>query len=348
MHIALMPATPLVPPHPGPGPFRPARWLRSPHLQTLWAALIRRPATPAVTRERFETHDGDFLDLDWIEGGEGPIVIVLHGLEGSSRSPYAQGLAGALVRLGWRAVVMHFRGCSGTPNRLDRSYHSGETGDLGALIEHLRRREPAVPLLAVGFSLGGNALLKWLGEQGRRAPLTAAVAVSVPFLLDDAARRLEQGFSRLYQWWLMRSLIAKLRGKFRDRPAPVDFGTLRAWHSMRRFDETVTAPLHGFAGAADYYARSSSRAYLSVITVPTLVLHARDDPFMTEAALPRPEEVSGAVSLEICPHGGHVGFVGGAAPWRARYWLDERIPAFLAARIADRDPGPVPPASPPS
>jgi hypothetical protein len=229
-------------------------------------------------------------------------------------------------------VLLHFRGCSGEPNRLPRSYHSGETGDLRAVIAMLRRREPAVPLAAVGYSLGGNALLKWLGESGSR-DLACAVAVSVPFDLARAADRLERGLSRLYQWWFLRSLRASVLGKVRLGRLPATLSAVGELRTLRAFDDAVTAPLHGFTDAADYYGRSSSRQYLGGIAVPTLVLHARDDPFLSADAIPEPSELSACTRLELSAHGGHVGFVAGLLPWHARYWLEERIPAFLRAHL---------------
>jgi len=312
------------------GDFKPAWWCRGPHAQTLWARLVRRAPRVALRRERLELPDGDFIDLDWTTHGGGPIVIVLHGLEGSSDSPYARGILRAIDSRGWRGVVMHFRGCSGEPNRLPRSYHSGDTGDLVYLVETLRRREPRTPLATVGYSLGGNVLLKWLGKSGEQAPLRAAVAVSVPFVLSHAAERLQRGFSRIYQWQLLHSLRDSVETKRRRMMLPLKITDLSALRSFRDFDEHVTAPLHGFDGADHYYAVSSSRQYLEAIAVPTLILHALDDPFMTERTIPRPEELSGHVILELSRRGGHVGFVSGTWPWRSRYWLEERIPAYLA------------------
>ncbi len=313
--------------------FRAPWWLRSAHLQTLWPALLRSGPHPALERERLELPDGDFLDLDWrARERTAPLVLVLHGLAGSSRSPYARGMLEALAGRGWNAAVMHFRGCSGEPNRLDRSYHSGETGDLDRVIETLaRRRYPA--LACVGYSLGANVLLKWLGERGAGAPLAAAAAVSVPFVLACAAERLERGLSRLYRWYLLRDLRRDLRRKFSDRNAPIDLEAACTARSFRDFDERVTAPLHGFAGAEDYYARSSCRPYLAAIRCPTLIVQAADDPFLEPSAIPGADELPAAVRLEVSRHGGHAGFVTGPLPWRPRYWLEERIPAFLAEHL---------------
>jgi len=294
-------------------------------MQTLWPFLFRRTPRVALRRERLELPDGDFLDLDWTANDDGPVVLVLHGLEGSSDSKYARGLLKAVHERGWRGAVMHFRGCSGAPNRLLRSYHSGETGDLAYVVDLLRRREPETPLHVVGYSLGGNVLLKWLGEAGKRAPIDSAVAVSVPFVLAESARRLARGFSRVYQWVLLRQLRASVMAKLVYRPLPFDGRMLAGLRSFREFDEHVTAPLHGFAGADDYYERSSSRQYLKGIEIPTLVIHARDDPFMTETAIPQDGELSPAIELELCANGGHVGFVGGEWPWVPAYWLEGRI-----------------------
>jgi predicted alpha/beta-fold hydrolase len=315
-------------------PFKPAWWCRGPHLQTLWPYLIRpRPRVP-LRRERLALADGDFVDLDWlVTDSQGPIVLILHGLEGSSNSKYALGILRAVQARGWRAVVMHFRGCSGEPNRLTRGYHSGETLDVAELVRELKRREPRAPIVTVGYSLGGNVLLKWLGEVGDAAPIEAAVAVSVPFLLADSAARMEQGFSRIYQWELVQRLKRSINTKRARVALPLRITDLAPIRSFREFDEHVTAPLHGFAGADDYYARSSSRQYLKDIRVPTLLLHSSDDPFMTAATVPQPHELSNSVELELYDRGGHVGFVSGRWPWRARYWLEQRIPAFLAGKL---------------
>lgn len=316
-----------------PSIFRPAWWLPGGHLQTLWPALLRSAPALMVRRERLNLSDGDFIDVDWV-GEQGPIVVVLHGLSGSIDSHYARGILRAVALRGWRGVLMHFRGCSGEPNRLPRSYHAGETGDLYAFIALLREREPHVPLAVVGYSLGGNVLLKWLGEQGVDAPVQAAVAVSVPFDLSDATTRLQQGVSRIYEQRLLRCLQDSVAQKCACLPLPLDGKAVAAIKSLREFDDRVTAPLHGFRGADDYYARATCRPYLARIFVPTLVIHAGDDPFMSPTVVPRLRELSGAISLELSPHGGHVGFVGGA-PGAPHYWLETRIPTFLAAHLGN-------------
>ena len=304
--------------------FKPLWWLKSPHLQTLWPLWFGRRRLYGCS-ERLELEDGDFLDLRWFDG-DGPLVVVVHGLEGSIDSHYAGAMMQALQEHGFHGLFMHLRGCSGEPNRLDRSYHSGETGDLAAVVRHAARVTGKPVFAMIGYSLGANALLKWLGEGGEQPPLQRAVAVSVPFQLGDAARKLSTGFSRLYQNHLLERLRRNFRRKFRQRasPLPVDVDRLRDFYS---FDDKVTAPLHGFSSAADYYRQSSSRQYLKNIQCETLILHAQDDPFLFEESIPGNEELSQHVTLELSKHGGHVGFISGSVfPQR---WLEPRIIRFL-------------------
>jgi len=313
--------------------FKPAWWLPSAHLQTVWPTLMRRKPVVALRRERWELPDGDFLDLDWTPADSGPIVIVLHGLEGSASSPYARGILHTIDAWGWRGLLMHFRGCSGEPNRLPRTYHSGETSDLDALVARIGTQYPGEPLAVIGYSVGGNVLLKWLGETGNGTHIRCAVAVSVPFDLHGAADRLERGVSRLYQWWLLSKLRASLQRKARLRLLPHAVGDLSRLHTFRAWDDRVTAPLHGFSGVEEYYTLASSRQYLKDIQTPTLILHARDDPFMTPEVIPGPSELSPPVTFELSERGGHVGFISGNIPGRPRYWLEDRIPRFLQAYL---------------
>lgn len=309
--------------------FKPAWWLSNPHLQTLWPVFCRRSKKLSARRERIELNDGDFVDLDWVGGETGPIVLILHGLEGSIQSSYVQGMLDTIAKQGWRGVCMHFRSCSGERNRLPRVYHSGETGDIAEVVNHLKKRELATPITAIGFSLGGNVLLKWLGETGQQNPLTAAIAVSVPFELTKAANKMNQGFSRIYQWKLLNSLCKKIKWKFQHQSAPFMMPTLKMLRTLRDFDDQITAPLHGFIDGEDYYTRSSSRQYLQYIKVPTLLLQAKDDPLVGDNSLPAQNELSASVKLELSEKGGHVGFITGRSPWKPVYWLDQRIPLFL-------------------
>lgn len=316
--------------------FKPLFWLRNPHAQTLFASQMRARPPLSVQPERLELDDGDFVDLSWLpEAGlpeDAPLVLILHGLNGSLESKYARGLLRRIAAHGSRGALMHFRGAA-EPNRLSRSYHSGETGDLGVVLERLRERYPAAPLGAAGYSLGGNVLLKYLGEQGGDSPLTCAVAVSVPYDLEICAYAVNQGFSRLYRAHLitgMRAMVeAKIRNGVIDRPLP-DLYRLRDFPS---FDNAVTAPLNGFADAHDYYARASSRSFLESIRTPTLILQARDDPFMAPAVIPGPDELSDAIRFELSEHGGHVGFVAAGRYGAPVYWLEQRIPAYFRGTL---------------
>lgn len=309
--------------------FKPAWWLSNPHLQTLWSVFFRRTKKLAVKRERVELNDGDFIDLDWVGGKTGPIVLILHGLEGSIDSHYVQGMLSTVVQQGWRGVCMHFRSCSGEPNRLARIYHSGETSDIAEIVHYLKKREVKTPITAVGFSLGGNVLLKWLGETGLQNPLTAAIAASVPFDLTSAATHMNQGFSRIYQWRLLNSLCKKIQWKFRYQKAPFALPVLKKLRTIRDFDNQITAPLHGFKDAEDYYTHSSSLQYLKNIAVPTLLLHSKDDPLVGYSSLPKPHEISSSVKYELSEKGGHVGFISGRFPWAISYWIEQRAALFL-------------------
>ncbi len=315
--------------------FMPAWWLRNPHLQTLWPVLFRWRPRPSRERERIELPDGDFVDIDWAGQGE-RLVLILHGLEGSSSSHYARGLLSSLAGRGFRAGVLHFRGCSGSLNRLARNYHSGDTADLAYVASRIVAGHTDESLSLVGFSLGGNVMLKWLAETGADAPVDAAVAVSVPFSLAAVASRLERGASRLYQWRLVSALKRKMRRKLASRPLPSGIGNFAATRTFHQFDDKVTAPLHGFADADDYYRRSSCAPLLHHVRRPTLIIHAADDPFMTPSVVPSADSLSPQVKLELSPRGGHVGFIAGGSPWHPRYWLEERIPDFLEEVTCDK------------
>jgi len=316
-------------------PFNPAWWLRNTHAQTLWPYLFQKKHQLQLAWERLELPDGDFIDLCWTGQQSDIIVIIIHGLEGSIDSHYARGVIPAIHEHGWRSVFMHFRGCSGEHNRLARSYHSGDTGDIEYLIDTLHRRHPGTHLFAVGYSLGGNALLKYLGETTGRERLKGAVAVSVPFELAQGALRLATGFSRVYQRHLLKRLQRKIISKFTGMQAPVSLDNIPEMDTFMRFDDAVTAPLHGFRDVNDYYTRSSSRQFLRNIKVPTLIIHAQDDPFLTPDAIPGADELSGEIRLELSKHGGHVGFISGSNPFKPVYWLEQRIPVFIREAIGE-------------
>jgi predicted alpha/beta-fold hydrolase len=319
--------------------FRPAIGLSNPHLQTLWGPLWRKLPVLERHRERLWLADGDFLDLDWHgpHQAEAPLVLVLHGLTGSSHSPYVKGLQQALQVRGWASVAVNWRGCSGEPNLLARSYHSGASEDLAEVVAHLRAERPMAPLYAVGYSLGGNVLLKYLGESGSASQLEGAVAVSVPFRLDQCADRIGQGFSKVYQAHFMREMLAYVQSKqrhFRDQGhqeglAALDrLGPLRKMRTFWDFDGKVTAPLNGFSDAHDYYRRSSSRFYLGENRTPTLIIHSLDDPFVSGLSLPTVSELAPQTHFELHERGGHVGFVEGSLR-NPGYYLERRIPQWL-------------------
>lgn len=307
--------------------FQPAWWCRNPHLQTLWPLAVK-PPHPKLIRERIELPDGDFIDLDWTTNTDDPVVLIIHGLEGSAHSHYARRILHALPTRGLRGVIMHFRGSSGEPNRLPRAYHSGETGDLNYIFELLSDRHHSLQAI-VAYSLGGNVLLKWLGENSRVLAGTKAVAISVPFLLSELADHMNKGFPRLYQWHLIKSLHKTFKAKATVAELHLTTNQVEKLRSFWEFDDKVTAPLHGFAGATDYYNKSSSRQYLHGITTPTLVIQAEDDPFMSPAVMPKEKELGAAVTLEMSQHGGHVGFISGGTPHRPIFWLEDNILNFI-------------------
>ncbi len=322
-----------------PDRFIPAFGLGNPHLQTLWGPLWRPATQLERQRERLWLDDGDFLDLDWHgpHSAEAPLVLVLHGLTGSSNSPYVTGLQQALATRGWASAALNWRGCSGEPNLLPRSYHSGASEDLAAAIAHLRAKRPQAPLYAVGYSLGGNVLLKYLGESGSASPLQGASAVSVPFRLDQCADRIGQGFSKVYQAHFMREMLAYIKDKQRQfqhdgrhegLATLARLGPLEKMRTFWDFDGRVTAPLHGFTDAQDYYRRASSRYFLGEIRTPTLIIQAADDPFVFRHSLPEAGELSASTQFELQAKGGHVGFVGGSLK-HPRYYLEQRIPQWL-------------------
>lgn len=319
-------------------PFRPAWWLPGPHLPTIWGKLARR-IPPAHERiELWETPDGDAVSVarrDPATPGA-PTLAILHGLEGTVRSTYAQGLMHQARARGWGAALLIFRTCDGRIPAVPRLYHSGETSDTDVFVRRLAAERPGAPILLVGVSLGGNVLLKWLGEQGGALPpeVRRAAAVSVPFDLAAGSRYLEQGFSQLYVRHFVRSLKRKADAVLARHPhLTVDRGRLAAARSFWDFDDVFTGPVHGFAGAADYYARSSSLHFLPRIQVPTLLFSAEDDPFLPPVVLERVRQLAGRnprLTPDFTPRGGHVGWIEGP-PWAQVYHMEARVAGWLGS-----------------
>lgn len=313
-------------------PYRAPAWLPGGHAQTIWP-IVRKGAPPSYRRERWDTPDGDFIDVDWLatpEEAGAPLVVLFHGLEGSSASHYAAALMQALARRGWGGAVPHFRGCSGEPNRLPRAYHSGDSAEIDWILQRLRRLFPQRRLFAAGVSLGGNALLKWAGEQedSARDVVQALAAVCAPLDLTAAGQALQQGFSLVYAKRFLVTLKANSRAKLARFPGLFDERRMLAAKTLYDFDDAVTAPVHGFRDAADYWRRASSKPWLGGVRLPALVLNALNDPFLPRQALPGPQQVSASVRLEYPEAGGHVGFVSGAFPGHLG-WLPQRLLDFF-------------------
>lgn len=312
--------------------FRPSSWLPGPHWQTIWASIFRSLPSPDTTKELIELDDGDFINLYWLTKGNGPIVIIVHGLEGDFTSNNVKAMFGVISKIGWNGVLLLNRNCGGVSNRLQRTYHAGETGDLDLVVNLVKKRFPDIPLMLYGYSLGGNILLKWLGEKGNRAGISAAAAVSTPFDLASSTSMLEKGFSRIYQSHFVNLLRESAKRKFRDLPPLFNPGDLNKIKTLREFDERVTAPLHGFGNADHYYSESSCRQFLKKIRVPTLIMNSLDDPFLDTKSFPGPKEVSEMVELEYLKKGGHAGFIIGNA-WKKFSFIETRIPEFFRKQL---------------
>ena len=322
--------------------FQPSRIFRSTHLQTTYPSFVRRVKNLPRTRERFELDDGDFVDLDWAgqqytTQQKPRIVLILHGLCGSSNSNYVLGLQRQLLDQQIASVAMNFRGCSGEPNRLLRAYHSGETSDMNEVFQNLLVRFPEASFASVGYSLGANAMLKWLGEMGVNSPLSGAVAVSSPYDLSLSTVRISRGVSDLYQRHLVKGLIAYVEAKlaYYQQQGNWDkynemraLGSLVATKTFVSFDDLITAPLFGYDSAQHYYQKCSSLPFLANIKTPSLLISALDDPFVHAEAIPTEEHLAPNTVLELSDRGGHVGFVSGS-PVKPVFWLDQRIPEFL-------------------
>jgi predicted alpha/beta-fold hydrolase len=324
--------------------FSPARWLTNRHAQTIYPSFPWSwRSRPTLRRQELELPDGDTTAVDWSIAGDmlpptAPLLVILHGLEGSADSSYARMLMDASLAKGWRSCVLHFRDCGDYRNRLPRRYHAGETNDLRYFLQTLQKSpesaENSGPIVAVGYSLGGNVLLKYLGESRDDTPLRAATAVCVPLNLHESAKALEQGFSKAYQRYLLKRMKASVARKFDEHTAAFDWGKAMGARTFAEFDDWVTAPLHGFRNMQDYYDRCSSIHYLKDIERPTLVINALDDPFMTEDVIPTEDKLSEYVILEVAEAGGHVGFIDGGTPWRPTFYLPDRIIGFLEPHSA--------------
>lgn len=310
-------------------------WLPGGNAQTIYPYLFKPKKLINYRRERWELNDGDFIDIDWMDGKtNAPLVIFFHGLEGDSNSHYVLSMMAALQTEGWRGAIIHFRGCSGEPNRLQRAYHAGDSTEINWMLQRIHQQnalsESNQTIFTVGVSLGGNALLKWLGEQGDNAHqlVTAAATISVPLDLVAAGAALDMGFNKLYTHHFLSSLKQKALQKLERFPGLFDKKAITRCNSIYQFDNLVTAPLHGFRNTDEYWQKSSSKPWLKHIQVPTLVINARNDPFMPASALPSQNEVSPAVTLEFPDEGGHAGFIHEAFPGKLT-WLPERILGFF-------------------
>ena len=288
--------------------------------------------------EKFSLDDGDFLECYWHNrpkhNSNTPIVILFHGLAGSYKSPYIQGTMNELAKNGFASVLMHFRGCSGVENELPRSYHSGESGDAIQWLKYVNSSFPNSKIFTIGYSLGGNMMLKLLGELGDKSPISAAISVSAPLQLDICANKMDRGFSKFYQHILLKDLNAALSKKYdkfdMNNHLSLKKSEIKNLKTFWEFDGAYTAPIHGFKSAQDYYTKCSSKQFLKDIKTPTLIIHSLDDPFMTDAILPNKNEVSEYITLELSENGGHVGFVGGTL-LKPDYWLEKKIANYFTA-----------------
>jgi predicted alpha/beta-fold hydrolase len=313
-----------------PPPYVPPPWLPGNHAQTIWPLTIKG-TMPRVERERWESPDGDFIHVDFLPHRPGkPLVVLFHGLEGSSRSHYARALLRAVHALGWNGAIPHFRGCSGEPNLLPRAYHSGDAAEIDWILRRLAPRFADVPRYASGVSLGGNALLCWLGQQGAaaRGIVDSAAAVCAPLDLTACGHHLSRGFNQLYTRHFLWTLKQTALGKLERFPGMYDGQRVRSARNLYEFDDVVTARLHGFTDAADYWKRASAKPWLKQIELPTLLLNARNDPFIPRSVYPGPGEVGPSVVLDQPAAGGHVGFVSGPFPGNLD-WLPQRLLHFF-------------------
>ncbi|ASM55549.1 hypothetical protein PNIG_a3688 [Pseudoalteromonas nigrifaciens] len=290
--------------------------------------------------EQLDTPDGDFIELAWSlpHNETAPLAVVLHGLEGNINSFYAKGMMKALKKQGFAVVLMHFRNCSTEVNRLPRAYHSGDTADLSFFINHLKQLYPNRPLVAVGFSLGGNVLAKYLGEQQQQCPLSAAALVSAPYDLSASSDVIRKSLGKIYQKYLLDRMKKSMQRKLPQIKQQISITTdqLMEIDDLLEFDNQLTAPLHGFENAHDYYRQASAMPYLKHIAVPTLIIHAKDDPMLSIKAVPSRQDVSEHVTLRISEKGGHVGFISGKNPFKPVFWLEQAVPSYFGQYVLNK------------
>lgn len=324
---------------PAAKPYRAPPWLPGGHAQTVWPLLIK-PRPPRLRRERWTTPDGDFIDVDFLDGPpHAPLLVMFHGLEGSSDSPYARAAAVACKAAGWRLALPHFRGCSGELNRRPRAYHSGDSAEIDWILRRLHAANGQRPVNAVGVSLGGNALLKWAGEQGPAVAevVTGVAGICAPLDLAACGHHLARGFNRVYTRHFLNTMKVVSAARLQQFPGLFDEARMRAATNLWQFDDAVTGPVHGFAGADDYWALSSAKPWLKSITVPALAVNPKNDPFLPAGYLPTADQVSPSVRLEHPAGGGHVGFVSGAFPGNLD-WLPQRLIHFFTHEIQGARP----------
>jgi len=317
-------------------PFTCGFLLKNKHIQTLYSSFCRKELNLNMQIETFILSDGDFLDCYWYNKPSSsentPIIVLFHGLEGSHKSPYIQGLMTEANKEGFSSVIMHFRGCSHRENNLVRAYHSGATEDAHEWLKLIHHNHPYSKVFCAGYSMGGNMLLKLLAEQKNNSCITASVATSVPFILNISSKTMEKGFAKFYQLYLLKSLKENLNKKFIKHNMSLhitlkqeDITNIKTFWDL---DDAYTAPVHGFDSAQDYYNKCSSRQFLKDIEVPTLLIHAKDDPFMTPEVIPTLHELSKSTILELSENGGHVGFISGSL-FKPEYWLEKRIVEYF-------------------
>jgi predicted alpha/beta-fold hydrolase len=303
----------------------------NPHVQTVFPSLFRRVSGVHYQRHRIDTPDNDFLDLDKSTVGSRRLAIILHGLEGDSSRAYVLGMVKAVNKRGWDALVVNFRGCSGVSNKRVRFYHSGDTQDLETVISYVTANEKYSELALIGFSLGGNVILKYLGERGTQTNslITKAVAFSVPCHLESSSNHLAKSANKIYLKRFLRLLRKKIRMKMAIMPEQISDHDYRTIKTFKEFDDRYTAPMFGFSGAEDYWRKASSKPFLASISIPTLLVNAADDPFLTDLCYPTEEAKNNpGFFLEIPKFGGHVGFMA-FNPTR-EYWSESRTVSFLA------------------